>query len=231
VDHVRFNRFLHQNEHPQRILWCLVRQLSWESSKKLGNFSLSCLTSYQESFEYVHLDVNVYWVSPDSLWNFTIGIIVKMEHVRSITWAVIWRGHGQQKREQQRKVVLQDIKKSFEYDHLDVHIYWISPDSLWNSTTFITGKMVHVRSITWAVIWRGHGQQKREQQRKVSQLRRCEQRPLAAMDPSRGDLQGGREKTWTHHRIVHSANPVKLSRMGRLMSWRALLWKLPKFQE
>ena len=33
--------------------------------------------------------------------------------------------------------VLQDIKKSFEDVHLDAKIYWISPASLWNSTTVI----------------------------------------------------------------------------------------------
>ena len=33
------------------------------------------------------------------------------------------------------KKVLQDIKTSFEYAHLDIKIYWILPDTLWNSTT------------------------------------------------------------------------------------------------
>ena len=33
------------------------------------------------------------------------------------------------------QTVLQDGKKSFEYVHWDVKIYWISPETLWNSTT------------------------------------------------------------------------------------------------
>ena len=36
------------------------------------------------------------------------------------------------------QTVLQDIKKTYEDVHLDVKIYWISPASLWNSTTVIT---------------------------------------------------------------------------------------------
>ena len=34
--------------------------------------------------------------------------------------------------------VLKDIKKSFMDVHLDAKIFWISPASLWNSTTVIT---------------------------------------------------------------------------------------------
>ena len=34
--------------------------------------------------------------------------------------------------------VLQGIKKSFEYAHWDIKIYWISPDTPRNSTTVIT---------------------------------------------------------------------------------------------
>ena len=33
------------------------------------------------------------------------------------------------------QIVLRGIKKSFEDLHLDAKIYWISPTSLWNSTT------------------------------------------------------------------------------------------------
>ena len=36
------------------------------------------------------------------------------------------------------QVVLQDIKKSFEEAHLDARVYWISHNTLWNSTTVIT---------------------------------------------------------------------------------------------
>ena len=33
VRQVEFNRFLHPNEHPQRIFWYLVRLFDWEPSK------------------------------------------------------------------------------------------------------------------------------------------------------------------------------------------------------
>ena len=31
--------------------------------------------------------------------------------------------------------VLQGVKKSFEYAHWNIKVYWILPDTLWNSTT------------------------------------------------------------------------------------------------
>ena len=46
--------------------------------------------------------------------------------------------------------VLQGVKKSFEYVHWDIKIYWILPDTLWNSTT-VTMLMIVLHIISYSI--------------------------------------------------------------------------------
>ena len=43
------------------------------------------------------------------------------------------------------QTILQDIKKSLEYVYWDVKIYWISPETLWNSTTLFMLVSINVK--------------------------------------------------------------------------------------
>ena len=72
-----------------------------------------------------------------SLFNILIKNKFQDDKVDSIPWKVASKTKNSLLLTALNQMVLKDIKKSFEDVHLDAKIYWVSPASLWFSTTVI----------------------------------------------------------------------------------------------
>ena len=124
VCQVKFNRFLYRNNLTQRIFWYLERLFESELSK-IGNFKI-WESIFEARFHLISLKT-IFLSEYHNSWRTKIFKFKRSQKKSFNMTAQILTALTQK--------VLQGIKKSFEYAHWNVKVYWILLDTLWNSTT------------------------------------------------------------------------------------------------